>query len=105
MDGKHFATLRLGWTFQNGMLIPVETDLPVATENLLNIVSCGCTAAGCGMSWGCRKLGLFCISLCMKCSGETCSNAQLPTFDIDEEESTPALLDIGDGDFEDEPVD
>jgi len=57
------------------------------------------------MSWGCRKLGLFCISLCMKCSGETCSNAQLPTFDIDEEESTPALLDIVDGDFEDEPVD
>jgi len=40
----------------------------------------------------------------MKCSGETCSNAQPPTFDIDEEESAPALLDIGDGGIEDKPA-
>jgi len=62
--------------------------LRLAPESLLNIVSCGCKAAGCGiMSCGRRKLSLFCTSVCMKCSGETCSNVQAPTFDIDEEES------------------
>jgi len=90
------------------MLIPVETDLPVAPESLLNIVSCGCKAVGCGiMSCGCtvQEPACFCTSVCMKCSDETCSNAQRPTFDTDEEESAAALLAIGDGDFEDEAVD
>ena len=105
MDGKHFTTIRLGWTFQNGMLIPVETDIPVAPESSQY---CFMWMQDCRM-WNnvmrCRKLGLFCTFVCVICSDETCSNAQRPTFDTDEEESAAALLAIGDGDFEDEAVD
>jgi len=81
----------------------------IAPESLLN--NCFTSMQGCRMCNNVMRVCeearpiIFCTSVCMKCSGETCSNAQFPTFDIDYEKSAPTLLNVGDGDFEDEPVD
>ena len=54
---------------------PVKTDMPVAPNSLLNMVSCGCKPDGCGnITCSCKKLGLFCSSACSKCIGQTCHN-------------------------------
>jgi len=37
-----------GWRSQDNTLTPVETDLIVAPDTLLNMVSCGCKVDGCG---------------------------------------------------------
>ena len=64
-----------GWRSQEGSLAPLETDISVAPDTLLNMVSCGCKADGCSnMTCCCKKLGLFCTSMCSRCSGQTCNN-------------------------------
>lgn len=63
-----------GWkTTSDGSLAPIETDAPVAPDNILRMISCGCKT-GCGRSCGCRKKGLNCSIMCSKCNGVTCSN-------------------------------
>ena len=57
------------------MLIPVETESPVAPDTLLNMASCGCKPDGCNtMTCSCKNLGLHCTTMCIKCSGHTCFN-------------------------------
>jgi len=87
-----------GWRLQDGMLTPVETDRLIAPDTLLNMISCGCKADGCGGSCGCRKLGVFCSSLCSKCSGQTCNNAVSTVFDVDEEQPEVTSLETDDED-------
>ena len=47
-----------GWKLENNMLSPVERENPTAPDTLLNIISCGCKADGCGATCGCRKMGV-----------------------------------------------
>ena len=86
-----------GWKVDDGDLIPITTDLPVAPDKLLHMVSCGCKADGCGAACGCRKLGLYCTSMCLKCMGATCHNATPISLAIDDEEALPTPLNV-DGD-------
>ena len=80
-----------GWKLED-ILIPEETEKPIAPDCLLNMISCGCKEDGCGALCGCRRIGvgLRCSSMCTKCNGQTCSNAaQIPFFDVAEyEENT-----------------
>lgn len=73
--------------------MPIMTDRPIAPDNLLNMISCGCKADGCGALCGCRKVGLNCSSMCAKCNGETCTNVADIITSLDEDEemenSTP----------------
>ncbi len=62
-----------GWRLQDDVLLPMETDLPVAPDKLMKMVSCGCKI-GCGKPYGCRKLGLFYTEMCSRCMGQTCNN-------------------------------
>ncbi|XP_041371618.1 homeobox protein abdominal-A homolog [Gigantopelta aegis] len=55
--GNPLPPTKWGWRSQDDTLTPVETDLAVAPDTLLNMVSCGCKDDGCGsMSCGCKKL-------------------------------------------------
>lgn len=94
--GNPLPPTKWGWRSHDDTLTPVETDLAVAPDTLLNMVSCGCKEDGCGsMSCGCKKLGMFCTSMCTKCKGETCNNTTHVSLADDEDEDTaPTLLNI-----------
>ena len=74
------------WRLEDGSLVPVESDCPVAPNFLLNIVACGCKADRCNISCGCKKLGSFCTSMCDKCMGKTCNNSTPKLLDSDSED-------------------
>ena len=79
-----------GWRAQEGTLIPVETESPVAPDTLLTMVSCGCKPDGCNtMTCSCKKLGLHCTTMCIKCSGHTCCNtAPIIVEELEDENET-----------------
>ncbi|KAG1658676.1 Cytoplasmic tRNA 2-thiolation protein 1 [Nymphon striatum] len=78
-------------TTQSAFLI--ETDRTVAPDSLLNMVSCGCKPDGCSnMTCSCNKLGLFCTSMCSKCSGQTCNNTTPSLLNVDDEYMVPSSV-------------
>jgi len=44
--GNKLNPVEWGWHVRENMMVPVETDQPVASESILKLVSCGCKA-GC----------------------------------------------------------
>ncbi|KAG1674091.1 Multidrug resistance-associated protein 1 [Nymphon striatum] len=101
--GNTLPPTEWGCRSHDGTLTPVETDMPVAPESLLNMVSCGCKPDGCSnMTCSCNKLGLFCTSTCSKCSGQTCNNTTPSLLDVDDEDIAPSSVVIS---VEDSPAD
>ena len=103
MDGEVFTANRLvmetrGHTY---------SDRPLAAEILLNMISCGCKADGCGVLCGCRKTGVHSSTLCANCSGQTCNNvahALLLNEDDNDERSNTDDEDDGQKDYKKWPV-
>ena len=73
-----------GWKVQDETITPVLTDLEIAPDRVLRIVSCGCKKA-CQMWCKCRKAGLFCTSMCSTCIGQICANSCPPDADDTED--------------------
>lgn len=93
--GNALPPTEWGWRSQDGTLAPVETDISVAPNTLLNMVSCGCKPDGCSnMTCSCKKLGLFCTSMCSNCSGQTCNNTAPTLLDVDDDEIMSTSVDI-----------
>ena len=63
-----------GWKQDSDHFVPITTDLPVAPDEILNVVRCGCKTACSSALCSCRKNGLKCMSAC-KCRGIECENA------------------------------
>jgi hypothetical protein len=70
--------LKWGWQLHENKLTPVMTDLPVAPDEVLNVVRCNCKAGCASTACTCRKNGLTCVAACGHCHGETCSNIDSP---------------------------
>ena len=88
--GNSLNPTEWGWR----SLVPLEMDIPVAPETLLTMVSCGCKPEGCSnMMCSCKKLGLFCTSMCSKCIGHSCNNTAPPLNISDEEEEKASTFD------------
>lgn len=88
--GNTLPPTEWGWRSQDGTLTPVETDMPVAPDSLLNMMSRGCKPDDCSnMTCSYKKLGLFCTSMCNKCSGQTCNNTTPSLLDVDDEDIVP----------------
>jgi len=63
-----------GWKQDGDHFVSITTDLPVAPDEILNVVRCGCKTACSSALCSCRKNGLKCMSAC-KCCGIECENA------------------------------
>ena len=67
-----------GWSFRNGTMVPIKTDIDPAPEWLLNFVRCKCKNTSknpCSTrTCSCRKNGLSCVQTCSGCHGESCNN-------------------------------
>lgn len=66
-----------GWKVNLGRLIAkaIADDLELIPKSLLKIISCSCES-GCNKRCGCRKHGLKCTNLCVKCQ-DNCSNREI----------------------------
>jgi hypothetical protein len=88
-DDSTLSVDEWGWELDDGLLVPVKTDIDVAPENLLQIVRCNCKSLKnqCGSNLcTCRKHGLPCSKTCGSCHGEDCLNKMVKTneFFIDD---------------------
>ena len=84
----HWATLMhtekipedWGWRVNNGKYTPILTDLPVAPEDLLKVIKCGCSITSsrpCSTQiCTCFKHGLTCVPACKNCCGDQCENIE-----------------------------
>ena len=72
-----------GWYVVAGKLAPVMSDMKPAPQALLKIIRCACKSDCRTKRCTCRKYGLSCTSMCVGCSGSSCSNAS--PMDIDDE--------------------
>lgn len=82
-----------GWNLNNGMLLPVMTDLPPAPDELLKIIRCNCNG-DCGtLRCTCRKHNLLCSNVCGHCKGSACINSykSVETSDTDDAENDNEL--------------
>jgi hypothetical protein len=70
-----------GWKEENGMLLPITTDLKAAPDDLLSVISCKCKMSKkrpcSSLVCTCRKHGLNCVASCKHCCGKACDNVLL----------------------------
>ena len=62
-----------GWKKHANIWMPIQASKPPAPPDLMKLIFCRCKG-NCGSMCGCRKAGLKCSTVCLHCSGETCSN-------------------------------
>lgn len=70
----HLNPTDWGWELKDGTLTSILTDRPIAPQQVLYIISCGCKTV-CGKRCKCRKAGLNCTPMCSTCAGQTCTNS------------------------------
>ena len=56
-----------GWKMSESGLTPIQTDLLPAPEDLLKVITCGCTTDCGSLQCSCRKNGLKCTLACGNC--------------------------------------
>lgn len=82
--GNSKDPLKWGWKVPTGGLRPTFTTASLIPTNLLEYISCkceGCKSMTC--SW--RKHGLPCSDICYNCHGQSCSNIEKVTVEIEDE--------------------
>ena len=84
--GNELPPCNWGWQLRSEQLIPVTTQMAVALDELLNILTCSCKAGGCQVSCSCRQVEMQCSDMCKHCKGRTCCNAVLIESDSDSNE-------------------
>ena len=65
-----------GWKRETDNLVPVTTDLPLAPEKLLHLISCTCRK-NCLRTCSCVKGGLKFSIVCVSCREVSCSNSTI----------------------------
>ena len=81
-----------GWKSEDGILIPITTDKPIAPDHLLKFIRCKCKKDAknpCGSNrCTCKKYGLACVAACGDCRGQHCHNSKSAQVqEIDDEVS------------------
>jgi hypothetical protein len=71
-----------GWKLDNGLFVPVRTDMPPAPSELMAIIRCKCKTNCDSKRCSCRKHGLECSIACKECKGSSCSNSLQNELDV-----------------------
>ena len=75
-----------GWHRKGGIFVPVTTDIAVAPDRLLRMISCGCSSGWLWKELWMQKAGVLLYIMCSKCCGESCTNCPPVTFEMLEED-------------------
>ena len=75
-----------GWKLTDDGMQPILTDQSAAPSDILNIIRCKCKTPCSSALCSCRKNGLYCVTACSNCHGDSCLN-------VDKSESVENDLD------------
>ncbi|XP_052787427.1 uncharacterized protein LOC128222459 isoform X1 [Mya arenaria] len=64
-----------GWKESDGLLFPVQTDLPPASQELLQVIRCSCKTDCSNLRCTCKKHNIECSVVCSNCKGSGCANS------------------------------
>ena len=67
-------------------LIPVKTDLPPASQELLQVIRCSCKTDCSSLRCTCKKHDIECSFACINCKGSECANSFQVECDDDEDD-------------------
>jgi len=65
--------------------LPIQTDLPAAPSQLLDVICCNCKTDYSTKRCTCRKYDMPSTVACGECRGTSCVNSQVPNFNDDVE--------------------
>lgn len=82
--GKHISPLNWGWKLKGVVYVPIMTDPPEASDELLKLITCKCKKNCENINCICRKHGLACSQACGECHGVSCSNSTKVLMEEDE---------------------
>ena len=81
-----------GWKECDGMFFPVQTDLPPAPQELLQVIRCSCKTDCSSLRCTCKKHNIECSVACSNCKGSGCANsfqeAECDTGEFDDPENS-----------------
>jgi hypothetical protein len=75
-----------GWKESDGRLFPVQTDLPPAPQELLQVIRCSCKTDCSSLRCTCKKHNIECSVACSNCKGSGCANSFLESECDDDED-------------------
>ncbi|WAR03769.1 hypothetical protein MAR_010327 [Mya arenaria] len=64
-----------GWKESDGLLFPVQTELPPAPQEHLQVIRCSCKTDCSNLRCTCKKHNIECSVVCSKCKGSGCANS------------------------------
>ena len=67
-------------------LIPVQTDLPPAPQELLQVIRCSCKTDCSSLRCTCKKHDIECSVACSNCKGSGCANSFQTECDDDDDD-------------------
>lgn len=67
-----------GWRLENDRYEPITTTKPVAPDEVMTVVRCGCQNCD-TQRCSCRSNGLKCVTACRNCRGSDCCNSEAQT--------------------------
>lgn len=70
-----------GWKIEDGLYVPLMTDLPAAPDKLLKVIRCTCKENCDSKRCSCIKHGLLCSPGCGECHGVSCFNSPAVILD------------------------
>ena len=83
---SHLRPGDLGWKMTDGDHVPVMTDLPPASDALLQLIRCNCSTDCSTASCTCYNNKCVCSPACGQCRVSVCSNSVLGDASDDEED-------------------
>ena len=75
-SGDKLLPVEWGWSESETGLMPVQTDLPPAPDELLRVVICNCQTNCSSMRCTCKKHNIKCSLACGNCRGSGCVNSE-----------------------------
>ena len=85
--GRDLDPTEWGWIIEDGIMMPLQTDLPYAPEELLKLISCNCKKGCSNLRCSCKRNGLKCTPGCGECRGVSCENAMQADMEDNLEDS------------------
>ena len=85
-NGDELLPVEWGWKESEAGLMPTQTNLPPAPDELLRVIRCNCRTDCCTMRCTCKKHNIKCSPACGNCRGSGCMNSDSLVCDEEQDD-------------------